>query len=284
MICYQLDVPVITPGKAEYTPKLFAYIPQNNLDIPLNSHRPGLIIFPGGGYHFTYDGEAEPVALNFTSAGVCVFILRYSCAPAFFPQQLCEGLWCVKYVREHAEEYGIDPANISVMGFSAGGHLCASVGTLWQQSDIWKDYLPAKPVEYRPDKMVLCYPVISSAPDCIHMGTYKNLTHSHMDDESLMRLNSLDLQVTDQTPPAFLWHTFEDESVPVKNSLLFAEAEERAGNLVELHIYPRGYHGLATGDYTVKPDFAFDVPHTIHDWMHQAVRFIFDENLSKRKQ
>ncbi len=280
MYLFTVDVPVQTPGKTDYTPQLTAYIPNNNLDIPLNKKRPAVIIFPGGAYRFTFDGEAEPIALQFTASGIAAFVMRYSCAPARFPQALCEGLWCIKYVRQIAGEYGIDEKNISVLGFSAGGHLAASVGTLWEQPGVWKRYLPeADSLLLRPDKLVLCYPVINAELCGVDHGTYMNLLGEHKDDRELQKLNSLDQQVTEHTPPVFIWQTFEDASVPVKNSLLFAQTAVERGVITELHIYPHGKHGSCTGDHTTCADHPYGQPMTLHCWMEDATRFMFDDTL-----
>jgi len=270
---FTFDVPVVTPGKSDYTATLTAYVPTNNLDLPLNHARPAVVIFPGGGYSFTFDGEAEPVALKFTAAGIAAFVLRYSCAPAIFPQALCEGLWCVKYVRDHAAEFGIDPHNIATLGFSAGGHLCASTGTLWNQP-LLRDYLPGDLREYRPDKLILCYPVIMFNEKG-HIGSFHNLLGDRKDDAALLTLNSLELQVGTQNPPTFIWHTFEDTCVPVENSLAFVDKLVDLKIPVEMHLYPHGNHGLCTGD-AASQNVPFSAPLTVSEWHAEATRFAFD--------
>ena len=272
---FTFEVPVVTPGKSEYTATLTAYVPTNGLALPLNKNRPAVVIFPGGGYAMTYDGEAEPIALKFTAAGIAAFVLRYSCKPAVFPQALCEGLWCVKYVRDHAKDFGINPKNIATLGFSAGGHLCASTGTLWNQPFL-QEYLPGNAADYRPDKLILCYPVIMSHGAC-HAGSFHNLLGEKKDHAQLLELNSLDLQVGPQNPPAFLWHTFEDNGVSVENSMAFASHMVKCGIPIEMHIYPHGGHGLCAGDYTTCGECSFDSPMTVHEWLTEAIRFSFDE-------
>ena len=268
-----VEVPVVTPGKAEYTAYLTTYIPSNPLDLPLHKCRPAVVIFPGGGYGGTYDGEAEPVALNFTAKGICAFVLRYSCKPAVFPQALCEALWCVKYVRDHAAEYGIDPKNIATLGFSAGGHLCASTGTLWNR-EFLREYLPGNAEDYRPDKLILCYPVIYS-----HMGSLGNLLADRVTDDKLFHLNLLHNQVGEHVPPTFFWHTFEDTGVPVQNSLKFALALADLRIPIEMHVYPHGPHGLCTGDHTSRADVPFTTPLHVNEWLAEAIRFSFDKTL-----
>ncbi len=277
MIHYCMDVPVVTQGKAEYTATLEAFVPTNGLDLPINKQKPAVVIFPGGGYSITYDGEAEPIAMPFVAAGMAAFIVRYSCTPAVFPQALCEGLWAVGYVRDHAKEYGIDPENIATLGFSAGGHLCACTGTLWNQ-DFLKDYLPGELSHYRPDKMVLCYPVILNH-GAHHQGSFDNLLGEKKNDPVLLELTSLEKQVGAHTPPAFLWATSEDDAVPVENSLYFAAKMAEAGKHIEMHIYPHGAHGLCTADYVTRSECAFMEKLTPRAWLDEAIRFCFDKEL-----
>lgn len=277
MLYQEISLPIVTEGKAAYTASLFAYVPKNNLPLAFNQNRPAVVIFPGGGYSMTYDGEAEPIALRFAAEGIAAFVLRYSCKPAVFPQALCEALWSVGYVRSHAEEFGINPNNIATLGFSAGGHLCACTGTLWKQ-DFLRAVLPGEARLYRPDKLILCYPVITSS-QYKHGGSFDNLLGARKDDEALRRALSVELQVEKDTPPAFIWHTFEDGGVPVQNSLLFASALAEKQVLVEMHIYPHGGHGLCSGDHVTREEAPIGSPLTVHEWMKEAVRFSLDTSI-----
>ena len=109
--------------------ELRCYIPEAAPHAKFQTNRPAVIVLPGGAYSGLYGGEAEPIALKYLAQGVCSFVLYYSVKPARFPQALLEGLKAIRYVREHAEEFGIDPARIAVCGFSAGGHLAGKLGT-----------------------------------------------------------------------------------------------------------------------------------------------------------
>ena len=135
-------IPVQTPKATDA--RLYTYILDNFEEIDSNRTRPLVLICPGGGYEFTSDREAEAVAVQYIARGFHACGLRYSVAPAEFPQSLCELAWSVAYLREHAKEYGIKPDKIIVSGFSAGGHLAASLGVFWD-----KDWLDGNEKEQR---------------------------------------------------------------------------------------------------------------------------------------
>lgn len=121
--------------------------------------RPAVLILPGGGYHHTSDREAEPVALRFAAAGYAAFVLHYSCAPSRFPTALREAAMAMRYIRENADAFGIDPGMVGALGFSAGGHLCGCLGTMYD-TDAVSDL--GGPELLRPDGLCLCYPVTVS--------------------------------------------------------------------------------------------------------------------------
>lgn len=200
--------------------------------------RPLVVVCPGGGYQMTADREAEPIAMQLNAMGMHVLLLRYSVAPARFPVALTQLAKCVALARDNAGDWRVDPAKVYVMGFSAGGHLAGSLGTLWNKGAI---DIGREPADYRPDGMVLCYPVISSG-ECRHAGSFQNLCG---EDEALRRAMSLETRVDAETPRCFLWHTQEDDGVPVENSLLMAGALRKHGVPFELHVYEKGRHGLS---------------------------------------
>lgn len=275
---FTVNMEVSTPGKSDDTATLTAYLPSNGLDIPLNHSRPVVLVLPGGGYAITYDGEAEPIALKFAAEGACAFVLHYSVAPARFPQALCETLTAVRYIRDNAEQYGIDPGNIAVCGFSAGGHLAASAGVFWNR-EFLSPYLSKDREPYRPNKLILCYPVIkSSGPH--HQGSFDCLLGQGAEHQTpeLLSLVSLEKQVSRDTPPTFLWHTFEDPSVPPQNSLEFATALIEHGIPTELHLYPKGGHGLCLGSH-VTSDIPFGRSHMTAEWIDKSVSFLFDKGI-----
>ena len=210
--------------------------------------RPGLVVVcPGGGYANLAPHEAEPVARWLNAAGVAAAVLRYRVAPHRHPAPLLDVQRAIRTVRHRAEQWGIDPGRVAVLGFSAGGHLAATAGTHYDAGDPGA----ADPVERqgcRPDALILCYAVISLVADQ-HPGSLANLLGPEPP-AALRRELSAELQVTERTPPAFVWHTADDAAVPAGHSLGFCAALARCGVPYELHVYEHGRHGLglASGD------------------------------------
>lgn len=225
----------------QHTATLTTYILDNFPEIDMSRTRPVVIICPGGGYRFVSEREAEPIALQFNAMGIHACILRYSVYPAKFPTAIVQLAKAVAYVREHAGDWHIAADRIVVAGFSAGGHLAASLGTLWQEK-ILGDILPMPKERYKPNGMILSYPVITSG-EFAHRDSFFALLQDRY--EELIDKMSLEKQVTSFTPPAFIWHTFEDGLVPVENALSLSQALNEKKIPFELHIYPRGKHGLA---------------------------------------
>jgi len=223
------------------SPKLYTYIIDHSPEMDYHKARPAVIICPGGGYSMTSDREAEPVALRFNSLGFQAFVLRYSVMKIRFPGALLELAKAVATVRENAGEWDIDPDKIVVCGFSAGGHLAASLGVFWNR-DFIKRPLGYSGQEIKPNGIILSYPVISSGRFA-HLGSFKNLLMDRFEQD--LELVSLEKQVSSDTPPAFIWHTYDDAAVPVENSLLFALEMKKHNIPLEMHIFPKGVHGLA---------------------------------------
>ncbi len=221
------------------------YIPANFKEFSEGRTRPAVIICPGGGYGGRSNREAEPIALQYLAADMAAFVLHYSVKEdAGFPRSMFEALTAVKTVRKNAKEWNIDPNQIAILGFSAGGHLAASAAAFWH-SDLAKKALGDNEL-YKINAAVLCYPVISSGPKA-HRGSFDNLVGTDATAEQL-ELVSIEKQVTAQYPATFLWHTGTDGAVPVENSIYMAEALAREKILFELHIYPTGGHGLSLSD------------------------------------
>lgn len=234
-----LKLPV--PGMKQDSAALTAYVLDPVSAAP-EKLRPAVIVIPGGGYHKRSNRENEPIVMRFLGMGCHAFALEYHVAPHRFPTALQELALSVAVIREHAEEWRVDPDKILVCGFSAGGHLACSLGTFWNRPVAY-EAIGRTPEQIRPDGLILCYPVITSGAYC-HPGSIENLL-GEAPEEGLKALVSLENQVTPDMPPVFLWHTLTDETVPVENSLLLASALRRAGVNFELHIYPSGGHGLS---------------------------------------
>ena len=219
------------------------YLPEKVL-IPEHNKRPCVLICPGGGYTGCSRREAEPIALQFLPESYNVFILTYSVAPHRFPQQLLEVAAALELIHQKADEWGCDSTKVAICGFSAGGHLAAHYSTCYDCDAVRAVFPNSKPVQ----ASVLGYPVITADARYAHMGSFEGLIGHTPESLEEIAFFSCDQQVSATTPPAFIWHTSEDEVVPVMNSLLYAAALTRHNVPVELHIYPSGWHGLSTLD------------------------------------
>ena len=229
--------------------------------------RPGMLLLPGGGYEHVSGREGEPVALQLLAAGYQVFILQYSVTDTRFPVALREAAMAMRYIREKADLLGVNAGQVAAMGFSAGGHLCGTLGMLYDSPEV-ADIGPARLL--RPDGLALCYPVVVSWGNT-HGGSFRNLCGEN---EALRQYLSLEKLVRPDMPPVFLWHTRNDDCVPCRNSLMLAVALEEAGVDFVLHIYRNGQHGVSTADHQVYPVgkvpvVSWDVP----GWSEAMCRF-----------
>lgn len=255
--------------KLETSATLTIYARDNSPEIAPNRKRPAVIVCPGGGYAFRSDREAEPVALEFLTRGYQAFILNYSVAPVKYPAALLEAAAAFAYIRSNADALHVNPDAISVCGFSAGGHLTASIGTLWNDPML-SEVLGVPNEQFKPNALVLSYPVISSG-EFAHVGSFDNLAG---DDAQLRKYLSLEDRVGEHTPPSFIWHTFTDGTVPVENSLMFANAMRKHNIPFELHIFPDGYHGLSLGTDETLSCAADRVNEHISVWMNLCDRWL----------
>lgn len=240
----------------------------------LYQKRPAIIICPGGGYAGVADYvEGEPIALQFMASGMNAFVLDYSTAPVRFPAALLELSKSVAHVRKNASEYNIDPDKIIVCGFSAGGHLAASLGVYWKQPFIQR-FLGFDNNENQPNGMILGYPVLSNKNGIAHLGSMQNLLGKYPDEKEIAMFG-LEDNITDLVPPAFLWHTSDDMAVDVQNSMLFATALRQHDIKFELHIYPTGDHGLGLAN-DVTASHLGQIKPACQNWIDMAVRFVKD--------
>ena len=236
-------------GTTSPTPEVECWIPD------VNPNKIGLIIFPGGGYRNLAQHEGAGYAEFFCNAGIACFVVTYRLGldNHRHPAMLEDALASIETIRTQAVEFGIDPNKLGIIGSSAGGHLAAHTLTAWQHYE--------GDVSLQPSFGILCYPVILSSGDYAHVGSMQNLAGETPSAELLDSL-SCDKQVSEHTPPCFLWHTVEDASVPVENSFLFATALRQHNVPFELHIFDRGRHGLG-----------LDTP---FDWSNACLRWIED--------
>ena len=241
----------------------------SELPTSLEHPRPAVIICPGGGYQFLSQREADPVAASFLAGGLNTFILRYSINEhATGPNPAVDAARAVRWVRAHADELGVDPGRVALLGFSAGGHVAGMLGTHWDDAALEA----AERAEYdalaaagsdantglmehsaRPDALVPCYAV---------------LTMDWVDERSRPHLEFGDCiaAVSPSTPPTFLWTTNEDATVPPTQSLRFAAALSEAGVDFEYHHFDRGAHGLSTGTAISNADRA-SLPENVQAWL-----------------
>ena len=232
---------------------------------------PAVLILPGGAYSWVSPREAEPVAMRFLSRGFTCAILNYSCAPARFPVALREAAMAMRFLREQADRLHVAPHRVAALGFSAGGHLCGTLGTLYDAPEV-ADIAPSDMI--RPDALVLCYPV-SAAHGRTHEDSFNNLCG---EDQALKDMLSLDHLVRRDMMPVFLWHTRTDDSVPVDGTMRLALALAEQDVPFALHVFAEGRHGLATADDLVyRRENLPPVSDGVRDWPELAIRFLWEQ-------
>ncbi|MCX6956008.1 MAG: alpha/beta hydrolase [Verrucomicrobia bacterium] len=224
------DIPTLTPFLADKA----------------NDTGATILVLPGGGYGNLAEHEGTGYAQFFAAHGISAYVLKYRLGSNGYrhPVMLNDAARALRLLRTFAKRDGRDPARIGVIGSSAGGHLASTLVTHFDAGN--PD--AADPIDRessRPALGILCYPVISLL-EFAHAGSRKNLLGADPDPE-LVKFLSSELQVTKDTPPCFLWHTVEDKTVPVENTLMFAAALRRAGGFPSVHIYEKGAHGLGLG-------------------------------------
>lgn len=252
------------------TPELSCYVADIHEEIG-RKNRPAIVICPGGGYSYCSKREAEPVALRFLGFGINCFVLDYSCVNKRFPTATLELAAAVKYVRDNSNKFDIDPNKILVCGFSAGGHLAGTLSNFWN-NDILTGPLNCKPEDIKPNGSILCYPVLTSG-DYAHEGSILNIIGEEQS-KTLKELVSLEHQVSEDTPKTFLWHTADDDCVPVENSLYYMTALSKYHIPYEAHIFDKGVHGLSLCDCTSANCEAHYNP-VAAKWVSLAVDWIY---------
>ena len=238
-------VPGAKGTEAGDTPTLTIYQPE-----PDKATGAAIVICPGGGYgHLAMDHEGHQIGAWLNSFGVAGFILQYrhrnSGAGYGHPAPLQDVQRAVRTVRSRAKEWGVKPDRIGVLGFSAGGHLASTALTHFQDK-VYEAKDDIDKASARPDFGVLIYPVISFTEWFTHKGSRQNLLGTEPNEELYQRFSN-EKQVTSETPPTFLIHTWEDKGVPAENSIYFYLALRKAEVPAEMHIFAKGPHGFGLG-------------------------------------
>ena len=211
-----------------------------------NASGAAMVILPGGAYAMLAGHEGKGYADWLVTNGITCFVVKYRLGTSGYrhPRMLEDAARAVRTVRARAEEWKIDPQRVGIMGSSAGGHLASTLLTHFDAGiPDAKDSIDKQ--SSRPNLGILCYPVISMGKNT-HQGSKNNLLGDKPADELVEALSN-ELQVTKNTPPCFIWHTWEDKAVKVENSLEFAMALQRAGVPYDLHVYQKGPHGIGLG-------------------------------------
>jgi acetyl esterase/lipase len=254
------DIPTLTP-----------YLPD-----PAKATGAAIVICPGGGYGGLAPHEGGAYARFLNQYGVAGFVLKYRLGSSGYrhPVMLQDAARAVRLVRARAGDWKLDPHHIGIMGSSAGGHLASTLVTHYDAGKPDATDLVERQSS-RPDLGILCYAVITMG-QFTHQGSKRNLLGNDPSPE-LVRELSNELQVTKDTPPCFIWHTYEDGGVPVENSLQFAEAMRRAGVPFDLHIYQKGGHGMGLGASEATPE-------KWHPWTRDCIYWLRVQGFVKKTE
>lgn len=243
---------------------------------PAKATGAAMVICPGGAYQSLAGHEGSDYARWLNEAGISAFVLKYRLGPAGYrhPAMLQDAARALCVVRARAEEWKVDAKRVGIMGSSAGAHLASTLMTHFDagQPDA------SDPIERqgsRPDVGILCYPVISMG-EFTHKGSRNNLLGTNPSAE-LVDLLSNEKQVTSNTPPCFIWHTWEDSTVAVENPMLFADALRRSKVRYELHIYEQGRHGIGLGTREWKPE-------SRHPWTGECLRWLRERGFARAEE
>ena len=234
--------------------------------------RPAILIFPGGGYEFLSDREGEPVALAFLSKGYSAFVLNYSLNTSY-PIPLNEAFMAVAYIRENAERYCVNPDKIAAIGFSAGGHLAGLLATATAEE------VKSVPIcsTVLPNAVILSYPVVTMG-EYTHEGSRRVISDRAKISYEML---SVEKRVTKDSIPAFIWHTVEDNCVPLENSLMLAEAYRRAGVPFSMTVFEKGWHGMSLCNEETDNRDECDLKNSfIGKWFELAIDWLSSRNFS----
>ena len=206
-----------------------------------------VIVMPGGGYSYLAEHEGTPIAEMLQKNGISSFVLNYRVAPYQYPALIADANRAVRFVRYHADRFGIDPDKIAVLGFSAGGHLSLMAANIWDEGLGDKAQDAIDRVSCRVNACVLCYAVQTMKPSQTHMGSHDNLIGGLDNEKELEEALSVPAIISDQTPPTFLWQCFNDHAVKMITTVDTIAALTAHNIPSEIHIYPDGGHGMGLG-------------------------------------
>jgi len=245
--------------------RLTGYIQEPSKEMKTAAKKPAVLVFPGGAYMFLSDREAEPIALAYAAEGFQTFVLYYSIGEfAHGFQPLAEAEKALKMIRDNSEEWYVYPDKIAVCGFSAGGHLACALGLMGKE---------------RPNTMVLCYPAID----------FGKVESGHVDKDYIIRnllgkenytqeevdKLSLHLQVKSDAPPAFIWHTFDDDVVEVTHTTKLAMALAEKHIPFEYHLFQEGKHGMSLAKHHTASGRSFNVDPIAAKWFEMSVDWLY---------
>lgn len=252
-----------------------AYIHEPCREMPREDY-PSVVVVPGGGYWCTSEREAEPVAMHFYSNGYNVYVLRYTTSHSLndhqptgiTPYPICykECGAVIDLIRKKCEEWNGN-GKVGIVGFSAGGHLTATISTRYNDKIVSDGVRDCKP-----DATILVYPVISGG-DIAHRGSFENLTG--VKDLSIHEVESADRYVHEGMSPTYICHAMDDDGVDVRNSLLYVSRLREFKVDCECHIYPNGRHGFSIATNLVNTPYEYTA-----NWVGEALRFLKERGLS----
>lgn len=264
--------------------KLITYLLSPSREVKPGEKKPAVIVCPGGAYQFLSDKEGEPIALKYNSEGFHSFVFCYHVGTDSYtkqPQPVIDLAKAVLVIKQHAEEWEVDPDKISICGFSAGGHLCAMYSSLWKEKWLYKT-CGCKSEDLKISAAVLAYPMADyvlvenmrreNPTDLMDQVNATMTGTANPDMEVVEKCSPLSYVNTD-TVPCFIWHTYQDELLDVRNSLHFAERLAECQVPFELHIYEEGKHGLALACEATDCEKQ-EKERTAVEWFHDMICFL----------
>ena len=238
--------------------------------------RDAVLIFPGGAYRDVCDDrEGEPIALAYLARGINAFVLHYSVGEEYrYPSHLTEASLALTYIKNHADEFSINKDRIFAVGFSAGGHLAGSLAILHKDTKVLSA-LGIEKGDNKPCGAILSYPVVSAVCDT-HKESFYYLSGKEFDtiSDAEKRALSLECNVDEDSAPAFIWHTAEDDLVPVVGSLRLAEAYYNAKRPFTLRVYPYGAHGIALGNEITAGENGLWLEPIAEEWVDASIKWM----------